>query len=184
METLDEVYFKMQGEQVWNSMEYGWGPSLILDFRGRSTGELKRKQDWDKANNEGSEVNAEALFSIFDGVCPNEFCRIANSPHAKETWDILQVTHEGTFTVKVSKLQILTTKFQNIRMHENKKFYSFYSELSDIVNFSFNLGEPILDSKVVRKILRSLLKRFKPKVIAIGKVRTLICWELMNLLVL
>ena len=50
-----------------------------------------------------------------------------------------------------------------------KIFLPFYSELSDIVNSSFNLGEPILDFKVVRKILRSLPKIFSPKVIAIKK---------------
>ena len=62
---------------------------------------------------------------------------------------------------------MLTIKFENIRMHENKSFSSCYFELSDIVNSSFNLGEPILDSKVVRKILRFFLKRFRPKVTAI-----------------
>ena len=60
-----------------------------------------------------------------------------------------------------------TTKFENIWMHENQNFSFFYSKLSGIVNFFFNLGEPILDSKVVRKILRSLPKRFRPKVITI-----------------
>ena len=62
---------------------------------------------------------------------------------------------------------MLTTKFENIMMHENQNFSSFYSELSDIVNSSFNLGEPILDSKVVRKILRSVQERFRPKVTVI-----------------
>ena len=62
---------------------------------------------------------------------------------------------------------MLTTKFENIKMHENQNFSSFYSELSDIVNSSFNLGEPILDSKVVRKILRSVQERFRPKVTVI-----------------
>ena len=49
-------------------------------------------------------------------------------------------------------------------MHENQNFSSFCYELSDIINCSFNLGEPIPDSKVVRKILRSILERFRPKV--------------------
>ena len=62
---------------------------------------------------------------------------------------------------------MLTTKFENIKMHENQNFSSFYFELSDIVNLSFNLGEPILDSKVVRKILRSVQERFRPKVTVI-----------------
>ena len=55
-------------------------------------------------------------------------------------------------------------RFENIRMHENHTFSSFYFELSDIVNSSFNHGEPIPNSKVVRKILRSLPERFRPKV--------------------
>lgn len=46
-------------------------------------------------------------------------------------------------------------------------FLPFYSKLSNIANSSFNLREPIPDSKVVRKILRSLLKRFRPKVTTI-----------------
>ena len=58
--------------------------------------------------------------------------------------------------MKVSKLQMFTTKFENIRMHEYQNFSFCYSELSDIVNSSFNLREPIPDSKVIRKILRSL----------------------------
>ena len=59
---------------------------------------------------------------------------------------------------------MLATKFENIRLHENQTFSSFYSKLSDIVNSSFNLGEPIPNSKVVRKILRSFQERFRLKV--------------------
>ena len=59
-----------------------------------------------------------ALFNIFNGVCPDKFYKIVNYTCAKEAWDILQVTHEGTYVVKVSKLKMLTTKFENIRMHE------------------------------------------------------------------
>ena len=62
---------------------------------------------------------------------------------------------------------MLATKFEHIRMHENQTFSSFYSELSDIVNSSFNLREPIPNSKVIKEILKSLLQIFTPKVIAI-----------------
>ena len=62
---------------------------------------------------------------------------------------------------------MLTSKFESISMQENHNFSLFYFELNDIVNSSFNLGESIPDSKVVRKILRSLTKRFKLMVIVI-----------------
>ena len=64
-------------------------------------------------------------------------------------------------------MQLLTTQFENIRMFENQNFSSFYSKLSDIVDYSFNFGEPIPDSKVVRKILRSIPERFRSKVTTI-----------------
>ena len=60
-------------------------------------------------------------------------------------------------------------------MHENQTFSSFYFELSDIVNSSFNLGKPIPDFKVVRKILRSLLDIFRPKVTTIEKSKDIDC---------
>ena len=166
-------FLKVQGEKVWNSVEYGCRLSLILNAQGGSTGELKPKYEWDKVNNEGCEANVRALFNVFNGVYLDKFYKIANCKHAKETWDILQVTHKGTSSLKISKLQMLATKFKNIRMHENQTFFSFYFELNDILNSSFNLGEPIPDSKIVRKILKSLLKRFRPKVTAIEESKVI-----------
>ena len=56
--------------------------------------------------------------------------------------------------MKASQIQMLTYRFENIRMHENQNFASFYSELSNIVNSYFNLGKSILDSKVVKKNIK------------------------------
>ena len=52
-------------------------------------------------------------------------------------------------------------------MGEDKSFDKFYAKLKDIVNSTFNLGETILESKIVRKGLRSLPKRFHAKMMAI-----------------
>ncbi|KAB1205066.1 hypothetical protein CJ030_MR7G016710 [Morella rubra] len=49
-----------------------------------------------------------------------------------EAWEILETTHEGTKTVKNSKLQMLTTKFEEIRMKEDETFDEFYAKLNDI----------------------------------------------------
>ena len=45
-------------------------------------------------------------------------------------------------------------------MEEDKLFDEFYAKLKDIVNSAFNLGETITKPKIVRKVLRSLPKRF------------------------
>ena len=53
----------------------------------------------------------------------------------------------------------------------NKTFDEFYAKLKDIVNSAFNLRESIAESKIVRKILRSLLEKFHAKITAIEEVK-------------
>ena len=52
-------------------------------------------------------------------------------------------------------------------MEEDESFNEFYAKLKDIVNSAFNLGETILELKIVRKVLKSLPKRFHVKITAI-----------------
>ena len=52
-------------------------------------------------------------------------------------------------------------------MEEDESFDEFYVKLKDIVNSAFNLGETIPEPKIVRKVLRSLPKRFHSKITAI-----------------
>ena len=75
--------------------------------------------------------------------------------------------HEGTKAVKINKSQQLTSRFESIRMFEDESFDEFYAKLNDIVNSTFNLGEVYDQSKIVRKILRTLTEYFRPKVTTI-----------------
>ena len=52
-------------------------------------------------------------------------------------------------------------------MEEDESFDKFYTKLKDIVNSAFNLRETIHEPKIVRKVLRSLPKRFHAKITAI-----------------
>ena len=79
----------------------------------------------------------------------------------------------GIYFKSLMKVQLLS-RFLNykclllsLRIKRFLTFSFFYSELSDIINSLFNLGEPILDPKVVRKTLKSLRERFKLKVTTI-----------------
>ena len=104
---------------------------------------------------------------MFSAVTNEEFKTISSTKTAKEAWTILQTTYERTKAVKDLKLQRLTTGFEEIKMEEDESFEEFYFKLKDIVNSTFNLGETIHKPKIVRKVLRSLPKRFHAKIIAI-----------------
>src|ERR1044072_3569550 len=90
---------------------------------------------------------------------------------AKEAWDILKTAHEGTSRVRMSRLQMLTTQFETLRMTEDQTIDEFHMQIRDIANTSFALGEKMTDEKLVRNILRSLPKRFAMKVTAIEEAQ-------------
>ena len=58
-------------------------------------------------------------------------------------------------------------------MSEDKSSDSLYSKLNEVVIGKFNLGEKTEDSKIVRKILRSLSESFRAKVTAIKESKDL-----------
>ena len=111
--------------------------------------------------------------AIFYGVSLDEFHKISHITIAKEAWEILETTYEGTKKVKDTKLQTLTTKFKELKMSEDESFDSFYNKLNEVVIGKFNLGEKMEDLKVVRKILQSLPERFQAKVTAIEESKDL-----------
>ena len=138
-------------DAVWDVVEVGW------------TKLEAAKSTWDKAALAAANANSKALNAIFYGVSPEEFHKISHITIAKEAWEILETTYEGTKKVKETKLQMLTTRFEELKMSEDESFNSFYSKLNKVVVEKFNLGEKTEDSKIVRKILRSLPKAFVPK---------------------
>ena len=79
--------------------------------------------------------------AIFDSVSMEEFKRISIVEVAHTAWNVLQTVHEYINAVKINKLQQLTSRFESIRMSDDKCFDEFYAKLNDIVNFAYNLGE-------------------------------------------
>ena len=75
--------------------------------------------------------------------------------------------------MKNTKLQMLITGFEELKISEDESFDSFYSKLNEVVVSKFNLGEKREDSKIVRKILRSLPESFHAKVTAIEESKDL-----------
>ena len=148
-------------DTVWDAVEVGWTRSKAA------------KSTWDKAALVAANANSKALNAIFCGVSPDEFHRISHITIAKEAWEILETIYEGTKKVNDTKLQMLTTRFEELKMSEDESFDSFYNKLNEVVIGKFNLGEKIEDSKVVRKILRSLPESFQAKATAIEESKDL-----------
>ena len=147
-------------ETEWDSIENGY-------VRPTTT-----KSDWDKAALGLANANSKAINAIFCGVSTDEFHKILHVKTAKEVRTILETTYKGTKKVKDTKLQMLTTRFEELKMSDDESFDSFYEKLNEIVIAKLSLGEKIKDAKMV-KILRSLPESFWAKVTAIKESKDL-----------
>jgi len=115
--------------------------------------------------------NSKTLNALFNGVDKNMFRMIMQCTVAKDAWKILKIAYEGTSKVKSSRLQLLTTQFENLKMKEDENIQDFHMNILDMDNSFDSLGEKISDEKLVRKILRYLPKRFYMKVTAIEEAQ-------------
>ena len=124
-----KAFSKSIDGRVWNFVEYGWEkPTTPIS-------------EWQTSQKEAATFNSKAMDAIFNAISMEEFKRIFNVEIAHNIWNILQTVHKGIKAVKINKLQQLTTRFESIRMSDDKSFDEFYAKLNDIVNSAYNLGE-------------------------------------------
>lgn len=69
--------------------------------------------------------NSCTLNSIYNGVHNNIFIIVNSCTSAKEAQDTFDVSHEGTSKVLMSRLQLLTAKFENLMMKDDGTISKF-----------------------------------------------------------
>ena len=103
------------------------------------------------------QYNAQACDILFNGLCPEEFNKISRLENAKEIWDTLVDMHEGTESVKESKLDVLQSQLDKFKMKDGEGVAEMYSRLALITNEIAGLGsEEMTDKFIIKKILRAL----------------------------
>jgi len=154
------VRFFLKSIDCWKIVETGWTKPAD------ATPELvPEKAAWLS--------NDKAFHALCQALLLFEFARISNCEFAQEAVLILETTYEGIKLVKSIKLQMLISRFEEIKMMEDETFGEFYSKMSDLRNSMVSLGKFILDLKLISKILRSLPEHFRIKVTTIEESKDL-----------
>jgi hypothetical protein len=121
---------------IWKIVETGW-------IKPKEAEEITITQTSARLSND------KALRALCQALSPYEFARISNCEIAKDAWEILETTYEGTKLVKTSKLQMLISKFEEIKMLEEETFGEFYTKINDLRNSMVSLRKSILDVKLM-----------------------------------
>ncbi|XP_043699886.1 uncharacterized protein LOC122650548 [Telopea speciosissima] len=92
---------------------------------------------------------------------------------AKKIWDTLVVSYERTSHVKESKIDKFVHKYELFKMLENENIANMFLRFTNIINKLKGFGKTYTKSKNVRKILRSLSPKWRPKITAIKEAKDL-----------
>ncbi|VFQ66895.1 unnamed protein product [Cuscuta campestris] len=127
----------------------------------------KTEDEFDAEDIKKVENYAKAINMLYCAVNPDDYRKISCCSTAKEMWDKLEVTYEGTDQVREAKIDFLTQEYEMFRMKEHEKIDDMFDRFSKIVNDLHALKKTYTDRDLVRKILRSLTSECRSKADAI-----------------
>ncbi|XP_070015268.1 uncharacterized protein [Nicotiana sylvestris] len=180
----------------FNGQYYGWWKTRMHDFIMAEDYELwdvicdgpyvptkkvgdppmttpKTRKEYNDADRKVVEKNFCAIFFLVCGIGSDEYNRILACQSAKEIWEALQTTYEGTTQVKKSKIDMLTTEYELFRMKDDESIQDMHTRFTSIINELHSLGEVIPRNMLVRKILNILPSSWESKVNDITEIKDL-----------
>ncbi|CAM8977850.1 unnamed protein product [Rhodiola kirilowii] len=161
-------FLKSLDEKAWRAVMRGWTKPMMNNLTGEPV--PKPEALWTEEEDKASMGNSKAMNAIFSAVDENVMKLIINCEVAKEAWDILQTAFEGTDKVRNSRMQAVTTKFEEMKMKESETIAEYNTRVLELSNEASALGKPIDEERLASKVLRSLPSRFAMKVTAIEEM--------------
>nr|XP_016442464.1 PREDICTED: uncharacterized protein LOC107767874 [Nicotiana tabacum] len=113
------------------------------------------------------QVNAKARNLLYNAISGEEYEKISSCDTAKEMWDKLEVTYEGTSKVNETRINLLVHDYELFQMKEGESIEEIFARFSKIIGDLKAFGKSYSSADQVRKILRSLPTTWQTKVIAL-----------------
>jgi hypothetical protein len=164
------MYIKGQDYHVWRIIANG--PHIPTKTVEGST-LVKLESEWNETDVKLIELNCKAMSTLYCALDPIEYNRVSGCDSAKEIWDKLEVTYEGTNQVKESKMNMLVHEYELFVMKKDENISEMSTRFTNIVNCLKALGKIYTNQENVRKIFRSLPKRWEAKMTVISEARDL-----------
>ena len=112
--TQMQIFIEAIDLNIWEVIEIGhYIPTMVA----WNTTIEKPREQWDEEEKKLVQYNLKAKNIITSALGMDEYFRVSNCKSAKDMWDTLQVTHEGTRDVKRSRINTLTHEYELFRMN-------------------------------------------------------------------
>ncbi|CAM8905624.1 unnamed protein product [Rhodiola kirilowii] len=130
-----KAFLKSLYDLVWRVVGKDWAHPTTIREDGKVA--LLAEDKWNEVERSAAAGNSKALNAIFLTVDGKNLKMISTCEITKTDWDILQTAYEGTTKVKISRMEMVMSKFKNLKM---KDISDFNTMVLNISNESFELG--------------------------------------------
>lgn len=120
--------------------------------------------------NQDAKRNNLAMALLYQSIPEEHILQIGNLKTAKEMWDVLKTRHLGADRIREARLQTLMGEFENLKMKDQEVIDDFANKLSEYASRAASLGSVIEETKLVKRFLNGLPKRFIHMVASIEQV--------------
>ena len=135
--------------------------------------ESKLRDEWTEVELKKVQMNFKAINTLHCSLNATKFNWISTCKTTKEIRDKLKVTHEGITQVKESKIALLLNQYEMFKMLEKESITTWFDRFTTIVNQLNQLEKIILEDELIKRLLRSLPKAWRPTMIAIREAKDL-----------
>jgi len=147
---------------IWDEIE---NDPFIPKFEKDGSFIEKPWSQWADAENKKAKFDCIAKNIITSSLNSNEFFRISQCASAKEMWDTIEVTREGTNDVKRARKHTLIQEYEMFKMLKGELIVEVQKRFTHIINHLMSLGKTFDKEELMMEIKKKKRKRYKLKML-------------------
>ncbi|XP_027907024.1 uncharacterized protein LOC114166485 isoform X2 [Vigna unguiculata] len=108
---------------------------VFSDFFTHLTSKVDKPwSEWTHEERRRAQYDCNAKNIITSSLSMDDFFRVSQCKNAKEMWDVLEVTHEGTNEVKRARKHALIQEYELFKMQKGESIVEVQKRFTHIVN--------------------------------------------------
>ncbi|GJU79528.1 zf-CCHC domain-containing protein [Tanacetum coccineum] len=166
-----ETFVKSKDIDLWYIIVYGNYKPTIKDKDGKDV--VTTYDKLDENQNKMISKNDEAKMFLYNVLPKKEYERIFMCNTAQDIWNSLIITHQCNKQVKDNKIDLFVQKYEEFIISDDESIDCAFSRFNTIITSLKALDESFSSRNHVRKFLRALPTKCRPKATAIEESKDL-----------
>ncbi|GJY12182.1 hypothetical protein Tco_0381491 [Tanacetum coccineum] len=165
-----ETYVKSKHVDLWHIIvHFNYKPTIQKEGKV----EIIPYEKYEESHKKKISKNDEAKMVLYNVLPKKEYKRIFMCDTAKDIWNSLIITHQGNKQVKDNKIDLFVQKYEEFTISDDETIDCAFAIFNTIITSLKALDESFSSRNHVRKFLRALPTKWRPKVTTIEKSKDL-----------